>query len=199
MMVGGLLWILTYCTEILIGVTLGEEVYKSVDASRSALEWLWPAFFMGAIFFLGMGLLGVRARLEGRSRKLGIAGALAASVAIAAASINLVLLLGILGKATALDGLGFAGVLAILGGATLMGIATLRAKVLPRWTRFALALTPFAFIPAIIATIPLESVAPDYVIADLPFPVVGAVLAGVGYGMLMNMPSESARPARIPA
>jgi hypothetical protein len=56
--------------------------------------------------------------------------------------------------------------------------------VLPRWARVVLTLTPFAFIPAIIATIPLESVAPEYVIADLPFPVVGAVLATVGYAVL---------------
>ena len=199
MMLGGLLWIVTYATEILIGVTLGEAVYKSADPSRSALEWLWPAFFMGAIFFLGIGLLSVRARLEGRSRKLGIVGALLAFIAIVAASINLVLLTGLFDKPTALDGLGFAGVLGILGGAILLGIATLRAKVLPRWARFVLALTPFAFIPAIIATIPLESVAPDYVIADLPFPVVGTVLATVGYAMLMDRPSEAARPARIAA
>ncbi len=199
MMLGGSLWILTYITEIIIGVTLGEAVYNSVDASRSLIEWLWPACFMGAIFFLGIGLLGVRARLEGRSRKLGIVGALLACVAIIAASINLVLLTGIFGKATALDGLGFAGVLGTLGGAILLGIATLRAKVLPRWARVVLTLTPFAFIPAILVTIPLESVMPDYVIADLPFPVVGAVFATVGYAMLVHRPSEAARPARLAA
>lgn len=63
MMLGGLLWILTYVVEIIIGLTLGEAVYNRADASASLLEWLWPACFMGAIFFLGIGLLGVRARL----------------------------------------------------------------------------------------------------------------------------------------
>ena len=199
MMLGGLLWILTYVVEIIIGVSLGAETYSQADPSASLLEWLWPAFFMGAIFFLGIGLLGVWARLEGRSKKLGIAGALLASVAVVAASINLVLLAGVFGEATALDGLGFLGVIGVIFGSILLGITTLRAKVLPRWARVVLTLTPFAFIPAIIATIPLESVAPEYVIADLPFPVVGAVLATVGYAMLRNRINEAGRPAQSPA
>ena len=186
MMLGGLLWILTYVVEIAIGVTLGAETYSQADPSASLLEWLWPTFFMGAIFFLGIGLLGVRARLEGRSKKLGIAGALLAAVAVVAASINLVLLAGVFGEAMALDGLGFLGVIGVIFGSILLGIATLRAKVLPRWARVVLTLTPFAFIPAIIVTIPLESVLPEYVIADLPFPVVGAVLVTVGYAVLSS-------------
>lgn len=184
MMLGGLLWNLTYVVEIIIGLTLGEAVYNRADASASLLEWLWPACFMAAIFFLGMGLLGVRARLEGRSKVWGLLGAILACVAIAAASINLVLLTGVSGEPTALDGVGFLGVVGVIFGSILLGIATLRAKVLPRWARVVLALTPFAFIPAIIATIPLASVAPEYVIADLPFAVVGAVLATVGYAVL---------------
>lgn len=199
MMLGGLLWILTYVVEIIIGVALGAETYSQADPSASLLEWLWPTFFMGAIFFLGIGLLGVRSRLEGRSKKLGIAGALLAAVAVVAASINLVLLAGVFGEATALDGLGFLGVIGVIFGSILLGIATLRAKVLPRWARVVLTLTPFAFIPAIIVTIPLESVLPVYVIADLPFPVVGAVLATVGYAMLRNRMNEARRPAQSPA
>lgn len=186
MMLGGSLWVLTYVVEIVIGVTLGEAVYNNPELSASALVWLWPACFMGAIFFLGIGLLGVRARLEGRSKVLGILGKLLACVAIVAASINLVTLTGVVGEPTASDGLGFLGVIGTLGGSVLLGIATLRAKVLPRWARFTLAFLPLFFIPAIIATIPLESVAPEYVIADLPFPVVGAVLATVGYAVFSN-------------
>ena len=195
LILGGLLWGLTYLTELVIGVTAGEEAYNRADPSASVLEWFWPAFFMGAIVFLGVGLLGVRARLEGRSRILGIVGALLACIAIVAASINLVLLTGITGTPTAADVLGFAGVLGILIGATLLGIATLRAGVLPRWARFALTFTAVAFFPAILATIPLEGVAPDYVIADLPFLVVGAVLAAVGYAMLPGRMSAVSRPA----
>lgn len=197
MMLGGMLWILTYVVEIIIGVTLGEAVYNRADAGASLLEWLWPAFFMGAIFFLGIGLLGVRARLEGRAKIAGLLGALLASVAIVAASINLVTLAGVFGEPTASDGLGFLGVIGTLGGSVLLGIATLRVKVLPRWARFTLTLLPLAFVPAIIATIPLESVAPEYVIADLPFPVVGAVLATVGYAMVAEKMNEAGRPVRM--
>ncbi len=199
MMLGGLLWVLTYVVEIIIGVTAGEAAYNRADPSASLLEWLWPAFFMGAIFFLGIGLLGVWARLQGRAKILGLLGALLACVAIVAASINLVMLTGISGEPTASDDLGFLGVIGTLGGSVLLGIATLRAKVLPRWARFALTLLPLAFIPAIIATFPLESILPEYVAADLPFPVVGAVLATVGYAMLAERTNEAGRTARAPA
>ena len=199
LMLGGMLWVLTYLTEIILGVTAGEVAYNRADPSASLLEWLWPVFFMGALFFLGVGLLGVWARLKGRSKVLGILGALLACVAIIAASINLVALAGVSGEPTASDGLCFLGVIGTLGGSILLGVATLRAKVLPRWARFTLSLLPLAFIPAIIATIPLESVAPEYVIADLPFPVVGAVLATVGYAMLAERTNEAGRTARTPA
>ncbi len=197
LILGGLLWGLTYLTELVIGVTAGEAVYDRADPSASVLEWFWPAFFMGALFFLGVGLLGVWARLEGRSRILGSIGALLACVAVIAATINLVLLAGVTGKPTALDGLGFAGVVGVVFGSTFLGFATLRARVLPRWTRFVLAFIVFAFVPAIIATIPLEGVLPDYVIADLPFVFVGAALAVVGRAMLPGSTSAVGRPAPV--
>ncbi|CAN5869663.1 hypothetical protein BH23ACT11_BH23ACT11_13380 [soil metagenome] len=199
MMLGGLLWILTYLTEIAVGLTLGLETYLQADPSAALLVWLWPVFFMGGIFCLGVGLLGVRARLEGRSKKLGIAGTILASVAIAAASVNLVLLSGVFGEPTARDEIGFLGVIGIMLGSVLMGVAAVRAKVFQRWARVALALTPLAFVPAIIATIPLESIVPEYVIADLPFPVVGAVLATVGYAMIVDKPAEARDPAQTTA
>ena len=183
LILGGLLWIMSYLTEIAIGLTAGEEAYLRADPSGSVLEWFWPAFFMGAIFFLGVGLLGVHARLDGGSRVLGAIGAIPACVAVVAALINLVLLTGVAGTPKALDGLGFAGVLGIMFGSTFLGIAAVRANVFPRWVRFALALIVFTFIPAIIVTIPLGEVLPDYVIANLPFVFVGAVLATVGSTM----------------
>ena len=196
LILGGMLWVLTYVVEIILGVTAGEAAYNRADPGASPLVWLWGASFMGAILLLGIGLLGVWARLQSRAKILGLPGALLACVAIVAASINLVLLAGTSGEPTASDDLGFLGVVGTLGGSILLGIATLRAKVLPRWARFVLTLTPFAFVPAIIATIPLASVAPDYVIADLPFPVVGLVLATVGYAMLADRASRAGRPAR---
>lgn len=199
MIVGGALWGMTYLTELTIGITAGEEVYNSADPSASVLEWFWPAFFMGALLFLGIGLLGTWARLQGRSPVLGTLGALAACVTIVAAAINLVLLTGVTGKATAADGLGFAGVIGVLLGSTLLGVASFRAGTLPRWASLVLTFLLFAFIPAIIVTIPLEGVVPDYVIADLPFPVVGAVLATIGYAMLEKRTTAMSHPARLAA
>lgn len=180
LVVGGLLWVATYVVEILIGVLLGEATYASPDESSSWLVWLWPATFMAAIFCLATGLLGVAAQVGRRGRVLAVSGGLLALLALVASSANLVQLTGVFGAPTASDGLGFLGVLGVLGGSVLLGAATMRAKILRRTARLTLTLLPLAFIPAIIATIPLEAVAPDYVVADLPFPVVGLVLATVG-------------------
>lgn len=180
LLAGGLLWVATYVVEILIGVLLGAEAYASPESSSSWLVWLWPATFMGAVFWLAAGLLGVAVQVGRRGRVLAVLGGLLAFTALAASSVNLVRLTGVVGEATASDGLGFLGVIGVLGGSVLLGGATLRGRVLRRRVRFTLVLLPLAFIPAIIATIPLEAVAPDYVVADLPFPVVGLVLATVG-------------------
>jgi len=180
LIIGGLLWVATYVVEILIGVLLGEATYAEPEASSSWLVWLWPATFMAAIFCLATGLLGVASQVGRRGRVLAVLGGLLACVALTASSANIVRLTGVLGESTASDGLGFLGVIGVLGGSVLLGGATLRARVLTRRARLTLLLLPLAFVPAIIATIPLEAVAPDYVVADLPFPVVGLVLATVG-------------------
>jgi uncharacterized membrane protein len=186
MILGGVSWVLSYLTEVTVGVAAGEEAYTQWDPSASLLEWLGPVFFMAGIFFLGIGLLGVRARLEGRAKWLGMAGFLLAFIAVVAASINLVLLSAVTGKATASDGLGFAGVIGVVIGSGVMGMAALRAQALPRSSRLLLALLPLVFIPTIIATIPLESILPQYAIANLPFPVVGLLLAKVGFPVLSD-------------
>lgn len=180
LLVGGLLWVVTYGVEIMVGVLLGEATYAAPETSASWLVWLWPATFMGAILCLATGLLGVASRVGRRGRALAMVGGLLALVALVASLVNLVRLTGVAGAPTALDQLGFLGVIGVLGGSVLLGAATVRGRVLPRRVRWTLTLLPLAFVPAIIATIPLESIAPDYVVADLPFPVVGLVLAWVG-------------------
>lgn len=183
LLAGGLLWVATYVVEILVGVLLGEATYAAAEVSSSWLVWLWPANFMAAVFCLGTGLLGVAARVRRRGRVLAALGALLALLALAASTVNLVRLTGVAGQAAVSDDLGFLGVIGVLGGSVLLGAATLRGKVLPRLACLTLLLLPVAFVPAIIATIPLESVAPDYVVADLPFAVVGLVLALVGIAL----------------
>lgn len=180
LLIGGLLWVTTYFVEILIGVILGEATYADPDASSSWLAWLWPATFMTAIFCLATGLLGVAVQVGRRGRVLAVLGGLLALTALAASAVNLVRLTAVLGEPTASDHLGFLGVVGVLGGSIFLGAASMRAGILRRPARLTLALLPLAFVPAIIATIPLEGIAPDYVVADLPFAVVGLVLAAVG-------------------
>lgn len=182
--VGGLLWVTTYAVEILVGVFLGEAVHASPEDSSSWLVWLWPATFVGATLFLTVSLLGVALQVGRRGRVLAVLGGAVASAGLLASLVNVVNLTGVLGKATASDFLGFLGVVGVMGGSVLVGAATWRGRVLPRPVRHTLALLPLAFVPAIIATIPLTAVAPEYVVADLPFPVVGLVLAAVGVALL---------------
>lgn len=180
LLVGGLLWVATYVVEILIGVVLGEATYASPEPSSSWLVWLWPTTFMTAILCLAIGLLGVATQVGRRGRVLAVLGGVLALTAVAASLVSLVLLTGVVGEPSASDDLGFLGVIGVLGGSVLLGAAAMRGRILRRRARLTLALLPLAFVPAIIATIPLEGIAPDYVVADLPFPVVGLVLATVG-------------------
>ena len=196
MMLGGLLWILAYGIGAIVGVTTGE---LPNDPGASAFAWLGAASFSGAIFFVGFGLAGLYAHLERHSKKLAVAGLVLSCVAIITAAINLVLMTGILGDARILNSLGGVGVLSILGGTTLLAIAALRAKVLPRWTRVALLFVGVLTFPVLLATIPLESVLPPYVIADLPFAIVGVALIAVGYTMLTDRGSEPGRQVRVSA
>lgn len=194
LLTGGLLWVATYVVEVLIGAFLGEATYASPELSTSWLVWLWPATFMGGIFFLAIGLLGVAAQIGPRGRVLAVLGGVLAVVALGASLVNLVRLTGVTGEPTASDGLGFLGVIGVLGGSVLLGTGALRGKALRRRTALTLALLPLAFVPAILATIPLETVAPDYVVADLPFPIVGLVLATVGVSLHKDRGDSPATP-----
>lgn len=183
LLVGGLCWVATYVVEILIGTLLGEAVYASPGDSSSWLLWLWPASFFSATLFLSAGLLGVAGRVERRGRVPAVIGAAVASVGLVASFVNLVRLTGVVGEAEASDDLGFLGVVGVMLGSVLVGAAHLRGRIQPRPVALTLALLPLAFVPAIAATIPLGAVAPEYVVADLPFPVVGLILAAVGLSL----------------
>jgi hypothetical protein len=197
MVLGGLLWVFMYGTEILLGLKTG-ETYG--DPSESVLAWLGGASFSGAIFCAGIGFVGLYARLQGRSRKLGIAGLLLESVAIIAAAVNLSLLLlsGVTGAVTEFEPLGLLGVVGtFVGGCLLLGIAALRADVLPRWAGVLLLTVGVLFWLLIVATIPLEAVLPSYVIEDLPFPIAGAALVLVGRALSrFGTSSGPTRPGR---
>ncbi len=142
----------------------------------------------GGLSFLGIGLVGLRARLGGRSKWLGMAGLSLACLAIAMGIINPLVRNGLLA---------FLGILGVVVGSLLLGIAALRAGALPRRVRALPLLVGILFFPLIFLTFPLESVLPPYATANFPFPIVGALWVVTGYAMLVGGTREAGRPVPV--
>ena len=199
LVVGGLSWVVTYLSEIGIGLTAGEQAYLDPDPPMTGLFWIWPFTFFTATLLLCTGMLGTAATLWRRAPVLASLALVPASVGAVASLVNVAMLFGITGEVTASDDLGFLGVVGTLASAILNGVAALRARAFARWARLTLALLPLVFVPAILATFPLAQIAPDYVVNDLPFPVVGLVLAAVGLRGLRDRDQQVAAPLPQPA
>ena len=180
-MLGGALWFLSYTLQILVGVTGGESLgYENPSAVSRAGE----LFFHGGFVFLGLALLAIHGRLGGRSKWLGRAGAVFACLAIAIGVINPVL---------RLQEAGFLGVLGVVLGGLLLGIAARRVGALPGRASLLLLLVGIGFFPLIILTIPLESVLPSYAAADFPFAIAGALWVAAGVMTRAGGTSEAER------
>ena len=173
LILGGLLWIVSYGTGLVDGKTIDPNAAQSL----SPLEWIGGIAFSGALLFLGIGLAVLGARLQTRSKRL-------AFIPITAGLINLVLLTGIFSGIRVLGLLAGIGVVSTFASATLLGIATLRTQALPRWTAIILLVTGLVTFPVILLTIPLSVVVPDYVIGDLPFALSAALFLVVGSQLL---------------
>jgi hypothetical protein len=176
LMVGGLLWIVMYITEVTSGRLLS-------PADPSSLVKFGFLAFPVAFLFLGAGLIALGAKLRRRSRRLAWAGLLVAVIPIATTLISVVLRAGILGAGAAgLVGLvATVGVISVFTSTTLISIAMLRTKALPGWTAIVLLLTGILTFPLILVTIPLSAITPDYITGDLPFALAGAMFLMVGF------------------
>ncbi len=181
-MLGGLLWILAYGLEVLAGATTGEQIGEY--SNQSGLNLIYLLMVHAALVLLGIGLVGLRARLGGRSKKLGIAGLSLACIAIAMGAVNPVVRIGLLA---------FFGILGVVGGSLVLGIAALRTGALPRWARPLPLLVGIMFFPLIFLTFPLESILPSYATSNFPFPITGAVWVAIGYAMLASRAAETDR------
>ena len=179
LILGGLIWIAIHVMMIIIVVMTG-KLAGEVPASQQPL--ITPIYFLLlplSSIFLGVGLLGLFALLEGRSKKLGIAGIVLASIGMIMGIIYLLFL--ILGSA-ALSG--FLGVIApvanglngilILGSTILLGWAALRARVLPRWAAWILIIVGIITAPILLVT-PLP-VGPIWATDTIAF-----FIGGIGY------------------
>src|SRR5579884_999675 len=91
LIVGGLLWIVSYGAGLVNGKTIDPNAAQSL----SPLEWISGIAFSGALLFLGIGLAALSARLQERAKRLPLVGMLLAFIPITAGLINLVLLTGI--------------------------------------------------------------------------------------------------------
>lgn len=187
-MLGGLLWVLSYGLEVLVGATTGEQLGEY--ANRSRLNLVHVLMVHAALVFLGLGLVGLRARLGGRSKGLSTAGLLLACLAIAMGVVNPVVRNGLLA---------FLGILGVVGGSLLLGLATRRAGTLPRRARALPLLVGILFFPLIVLTIPLEAILPPDVAANFPFAIAGALWVATGYAMLAGGPAETGQPAPVAA
>ncbi|WP_257454345.1 hypothetical protein [Archangium lipolyticum] len=176
-LVGGLLWLLSYGVDLAVGMRTGK---LPSDPSASPLDWLGATSFVGATLALGVGLVGLRVRLQGRARKTGLAGLVFASLTLGAALVNLVLLSGLLGGVRLIPPLGAVGVLSSCIGVTLLGIATVRARSLPRPGCLVLPWVGLLHVALLFASnIPIEGV-PRYVMENTPFALIGAVWSVLG-------------------
>jgi hypothetical protein len=152
-----------------------------------------PSFVPPATLLFALGMVGLHARLEGRGGPLGMIGVFLAWVVVAASVVNL------LGLALPIPTPGEAGApmllritymvafLGILIGLLVLGVAALRARVMPApWNAVPLAVGVLWF--------PLQGV--GFVIAD----GVGLVLGGLAWALLgYVLWSGSGTPASQPS
>jgi len=187
--IGGLLWIVIYLATVIIGVSTGQFEPQSPDAPWPLIvnllvvlggNWFLPL----STLILGVGLLGVFARLEGHARVLGIIGIVFTSIALICGIGNLIVLSSIFGSIgrnlifpNNLLG-GMAGFTVSIGTG-FMGGALLRAHVLPRWIAWVLIGIGIVTIPILFAT-PLPTfIAPDWATDTIAF-----FLSGIGYSVV---------------
>ena len=130
-----------------------------------------PSFVPPATLLFALGMVGLHARLEGRGGPLGTIGVLLAWVVVFASVVNLIglaLLIPAPGEPGASLLLRITYMVAFLGilvGLVMLGVATLRSRVVP---------TPFSAVPLAVGVLwfPLQSV--GFVITDGVGLVLGA-------------------------
>ena len=181
---GGLLWIFLYIAIVIIGLETG-ELAPPLDAHSPALVrigiWLLPL----SILPLGVGLLGVFARLEGRARGLGITGVVFTSIGMILGAIDLIVLSNIFGFSEFLNSnVGGFGAFSIIIGTGFLGLAALRGRVLPRWMAWTLLIIGIVTIPILFAT-PLP-IGPDWATDFVAFLISGIAYVSVGMTLIVT-------------
>lgn len=176
---GGLLWITIHIMMIIIIMMTGKLAGEVPASQQPFITHIYFLLLPLSSLFLGVGLLGVFALQEGRSRKLGIAGIVLVSIGMAMGVVDLLFL--ILGPAAANEILGVIASVAnglngllMLASTVLLGWAALRAHILPSWAAWILIIVGIMTAPIFLVT-PLP-VGPIWATDTIAF-----FLGGIGY------------------
>jgi len=179
---GGLLWITIHVIIIIVGLMTGKLAGNIPAAHQPLLAHIYFLILPLSYLLLGVGLLGVFARLEGRSRRIGITGMLFASIGLVMEVMYVIALIFLTISPASLNGLlgmlvsvanALNGLFTLLGTG-LLGWAALRASVLPRWAAWILIIIAIVTAPILFAT-PLP-IGPDWATDTLAF-----FFSGIGY------------------
>lgn len=177
--IGGALMIVMYAFQIVHGINTGETMAPANMMNRPLLHLSGISFSAGMLG-IALGLAGIGLGLRSRSPKLATLAIALPLLAALAPAYNLVANLAGFSGMPSINGF---TVLANLASATMLGVAALRTKALPRGIALTLLAVGLVTFPLILLTIPAEAVLPPYVAMDLPFPVWGAIFAGIGVAL----------------
>lgn len=145
------------------------------------------ALFLLAVLFLGVGVAGlvIRARKAGRFGQVGMIGLVAGAVGVAVLIIsNLVQAVFFGGDFPLMPYFVIPGGLAMVAGFLLVGLAILRARVLPRWAAGLL-------IAGALAMLGVNDQNAQVLLA-IPF---GVAWVAVGYALWLGLGESAPRPA----
>ena len=131
-MLGGVLWAIIWYMRLF--VDLSDRAARRFHEGK--YEWLLA---IPCIVFIG-GLFAFHARQANRTGQSGKAGFVLSLVALALMAVGVVFESGLL----------LLGVLALILGLTAFGIATIRAKIWPGWSRFLPLLIPVVLLVALL-------------------------------------------------
>ncbi len=174
-----MIWIVIHVIMVIIVMMTGKLAGDIRASQQPFITHIYFFLLPLSSLFLGVGLLGLFALLEGRSRKLGIASIVLASIGMLMGIVDLLFL--VLGPA-AMNGFlevlsslanGLNGIL-MLGSTVLLGWATLRARVLPRWAAWILIIVGVITAPILLVT-PLP-IGPIWATDTIAF-----FIGGIGY------------------
>lgn len=176
---GGALFVLTYALELVFGMRYGRE-HTTSDVGTLPLAWGILFTFTLSLLVIAIGLFRLAWALRPALPRVALGGMLFAGVAFVLLPINLGFLLGAFGSPQHRPEL-MLPVLTNLAATTLLSVAVLRRRLMPRAVSIMLLIAGVITFPFILLTIPLEAVLPPFLIADMPFGAWGAALTVVGW------------------